>query len=412
MPRTLLCVGHDSQSISYYERLLSKHLAFRCAADAEDALDILRTEHSHKLLLMDMRTAKAKRGAFLLESTIASPHLMKIILVDLDEEDDAIRLLNEGKIARIIHRQTPSELLVETLQSCFSEQEQRAKDRELLEGTLNGSVRLLSEVLKGADPMAFSRGQILREYACQFFRCLNQCEVPWDIELASMLLSIGYVTIPPNILYRARAGLELTDPEESLLTGAPQAGSQLLSCIPRLESVAEIVLYQNKNFDGTGFPCDDVAGEKIPFGARLFRVLTSLMRWEAAGVGRAAAYSKLEEEPHEYDPAILSACKSRLRFATQGKHERVTQVISLEELSVLDVLSKPLPTQTGLLVAPEGTVVSKLTLHKIRNFAKLNMMRSEVSVSVLRPISPDPLPKFRRPQKNAVPTAAPPKEST
>ena len=310
-------------------------------------------------------------------------------------------MLNDGKIGRILPNQYSPEALVETLHGCFCEQEQRAKDRELLDGTIDGAVKLLAEVLKGADPMAFGRGQILRDYASQFYRSLYDCAVPWDIELACTLLSVGYVTIPPNILFRARAGHDLTDQEERQLAAAPQAGSELLSCIPRLESVAEIVLYQNKNFDGSGFPFNGVAGSAIPFGARLFRVLADLMRWEAAGAGRGAAYEKLKAESHLYDSAILDACKCGLKFATNGKHERVSQVISLDELSVLDVLSKPLPTSSGLLVAPEGTVVSKLTLRKIRNFAKLNLMRSEVSVSVLRPISPDPVPKFRRSAKQS-----------
>jgi CheY-like chemotaxis protein len=396
MPRTLLCVGDDSRLISFYDQLLQKHLSFRWASNPAEALEILRTEHTHKLLLMDMRVATEDQSLFLSKCARLAPNVMKILLVEQEEQDAAIRLLNDGKIARIMPRHYPPEILIETLHTCFCEQDQRAKDRELLKGTIDGAVKLLAEVLMGADPMAFGRGQILREYASQFYRSLYGCVVPWDIELACTLLSIGYVTIPPNILYRARAGHDLTDQEERQLLAAPQAGSALLSCIPRLESVAEIVLYQNKNFDGSGFPSDGVAGSAIPFGARLFRVLADLMRWEAAGDGRCTAYAKLEDESHLYDPSILDACKCGLKFATSGKHERVSQVISLDELGVLDVLSKPLPTRAGLLVAPEGTVVSKLTLRKIRNFAKLNLIRSEVSVSVLRPISPDPVPKFRR----------------
>ena len=396
MPRTLLCVGDDPRLISFYDQLLQKHLSFRWASSPAEALEILRTEHTHKLLMLDMRIATADRGMFLSKCARVAPNVMKILLMEAGEQDAAIRMLNDGEVARIIPRHYPSDILVETLHACFCEQDQRAKDRELLEGTIDGSVKLLAEVLMGADSMAFGRGQILREYASQFYRSLYDCVVPWDIELACTLLSIGYVTIPPNILYRARAGHDLTEQEERQLIAAPQAGSELLSCIPRLESVAEIVLYQNKNFDGSGFPSNGVSGSSIPFGARLFRVLADLMRWEAAGAGRCTAYAKLEEESYLYDPAILDACKCGLKFATSGKHERVSQVISLDELSVLDVLSKPLPTCAGLLVAPEGTVVSKLTLRKIRNFAKLNLMRSEVSVSVLRPISPDPVPKFGR----------------
>lgn len=400
MPRTLLCVGDDSRLISFYDQLLQKHLSFRWAANPSEALEILRTEHTHKLLLMDMGVATAEHGLFLSKCARVAPNLMKILLVDPKEQDSAIRMLNDGRIARIMPRDYPPEVLVEALHACFCEQDQRAKDRELLEGTVDGAVKLLVEVLMGADPMAFGRGQILREYASQFYRSLYDCVVPWDIELACTLLNIGYVTIPPNILYRARAGHDLTEQEERQLAAAPQAGCELLSCIPRLESVAEIVLYQNKNFDGSGFPSNQLAGSAIPFGARLFRVLADLMRWEAAGDCRSAAYAKLEDEAHRYDPTILDACKCGLKFATNDKHERVSQVISLDELSVLDVLSKPLPTCAGLLVAPEGTVVSKLTLRKIRNFANLNLMRSEVSVSVLRPISPDPVPKFRRPGKH------------
>jgi len=401
MPRTLLCVGDDSRLISCYDHLLQKHVSFRWAATPTEALEALRTEQTHQLLLMDMRVATTDRGVFLSKCTRLAPNVMRILLVEPWEQEGGIRMLNDGKIGRILPNQYSPEALVETLHGCFCEQEQRAKDRELLDGTIDGAVKLLAEVLKGADPMAFGRGQILRDYASQFYRSLYDCAVPWDIELACTLLSVGYVTIPPNILFRARAGHDLTDQEERQLAAAPQAGSELLSCIPRLESVAEIVLYQNKNFDGSGFPFNGVAGSAIPFGARLFRVLADLMRWEAAGACRGAAYEKLKSESHLYDSAILDACKCGLKFATNGKHERVSQVISLDELSVLDVLSKPLPTSSGLLVAPEGTVVSKLTLRKIRNFAKLNLMRSEVSVSVLRPISPDPVPKFRRSAKQS-----------
>lgn len=57
MPRTLLCVGDDSRLISFYDQLLQKHLSFRWASNPAEALEILRTEHTHKLLLMDMRVA-------------------------------------------------------------------------------------------------------------------------------------------------------------------------------------------------------------------------------------------------------------------------------------------------------------------------------------------------------------------
>jgi hypothetical protein len=87
----------------------------------------------------------------------------------------------------------------------------------------------------------------------------------------------------------------------------PQIGYNLLSHIPRLESVAVAVLYQNKNFDGTGFPLDGVSGEEIPIGARILRILQDLVADESAGVSKARALEKLTHFPVRYDPRVVDA---------------------------------------------------------------------------------------------------------
>jgi response regulator RpfG family c-di-GMP phosphodiesterase len=48
---------------------------------------------------------------------------------------------------------------------------------------------------------------------------------------------------------------------------SPRLGFSLISNIPRLEQVANIVLYQHKNYDGSGFPEDAIAADQIILGA-------------------------------------------------------------------------------------------------------------------------------------------------
>jgi len=96
-----------------------------------------------------------------------------------------------------------------------------------------------------------------------------------------MLCPIGCVSLPAELNQKAREKLALTGAEKDALARVPQVGHDLLSKILRLESVARIVLYQNKNFDGTGFPSDAVKGEEIPVEARIIRVLTDLAQIEA-----------------------------------------------------------------------------------------------------------------------------------
>src|SRR5207302_9411083 len=136
-------------------------------------------------------------------------------------------------------------------------------ERELLENTLNGSIKMLTEVLASAEPHSFGRGERLRNYMRAFAQVLKLPQT-WDLELAGMLSQIGYVTIPAEVAKKARDGHGLSGPEKDMLLRVPEIGARLLAHIPRLESVSKIILYQDKNYDGSGFPADAVAGEDIP----------------------------------------------------------------------------------------------------------------------------------------------------
>src|ERR1039458_7436990 len=105
----------------------------------------------------------------------------------------------------------------------------------------------------------------------------RRSENSWEFEMAAMLSQIGTVTIPPALIEKSRAGQELTKVEQDILARVPKTGADLLANIPRLESVARIVLYQQKHYDGSGFPVNFVRGEDIPIGARILKVLIDLL---------------------------------------------------------------------------------------------------------------------------------------
>jgi hypothetical protein len=105
--------------------------------------------------------------------------------------------------------------------------------------------------------------------------------------------------------------------------------------------------------------------------------------------------AQLELDARLYDPEILKVCKSRWRSPSQRPFERVNRVVRLEDLGLLDLLAKPLHTITKMFIAPEGTLITRVLLKKIRDFEHLGLMGDFVEISVLRPLSPDLLPAFR-----------------
>jgi putative nucleotidyltransferase with HDIG domain len=93
-----------------------------------------------------------------------------------------------------------------------------------------------------------------------------------QIYWGALLHDIGKIGIPDAILLKAGP---LTNAEEEVMRTHPAKGHAMLAGMPFLQEAAQIVLSHEERFDGSGYP-RGLAGEAIPFGARLFAVIDTL----------------------------------------------------------------------------------------------------------------------------------------
>jgi putative nucleotidyltransferase with HDIG domain len=89
---------------------------------------------------------------------------------------------------------------------------------------------------------------------------------------AASLHDIGKMAIPDSIL---RKPGPLNDDEKQIMRTHCEIGYNVLTRIPFLRDVAEIVLAHQEFFDGTGYP-RGLRGEQIPLGARIIAVANAL----------------------------------------------------------------------------------------------------------------------------------------
>jgi hypothetical protein len=176
----------------------------------------------------------------------------------------------------------------------------------------------------------------------------------------------------------------LSEVEKDMVSHVPEVGHNLLANVPRLESVARIVLYQDKRYDGSGFPGDSIAGARIPLGARMLKVLTDLDQVESDRIPRAKALEILKKRAGWYDPVVLDA--AFLCFASRVKPDRsagsTVRAVTLKDLEVGQILLSDVVTRNGALLITAGNWVSETILGRIRNFAKLNGIREPIRVQV------------------------------
>jgi len=163
----------------------------------------------------------------------------------------------------------------------------------------------------------------------------------------------------------------------------PQIGHDLLSHIPRLESAAAVILYQSKNFDGTGFPVDKIAGEDIPIGARILRVLQDMVAHESAKASKAKALEMMTRCPGRYDPRVLEAVAAvfDVCWARTTPAEIQSRPVGIKNLRVGLTLAVEARTRDGVMIVPAGTQISPMLMQKLRNFAELGELEEPMLVT-------------------------------
>jgi response regulator RpfG family c-di-GMP phosphodiesterase len=382
MNAEILFVDDEPDILATFQVRLRKEFKIDTALGGAQALGKMRGRGPFAVIVADMRMPGMNGVEFLMELERTAPDTIRIMLTGNADQKTASDAVNKGHIFRFLTKPCPEEELIPALRAGLKQYRLVTAERDVLERTLNGSARMMSDILATHDAHSFGKSQRLREYMRAFAEHL-QLKQTWDMELAAMLSQIGCVTIPQAVLEKFRGGRKLLGAEAEMVARIPQIGHNLLSHIPRLESVAAVVLYQNKNFDGTGFPSDKIAGEDIPIGARILRVLQDLLAYESARASKSNALENMTRFPGRYDPRVVEAvaavfdhCVVRaIPVEAQGRP------VGIKDLRVGWTLAAEARTQDGMLIVPAGTQISPMLMEKLRNFAELGDLQEPMLVT-------------------------------
>src|SRR5260221_11607169 len=300
----ILCVDDEANVLQAYQRNLRKQFSIETALGGEPALALIASQGPYAVIVTDMQMPGMDGVEFLTRVRQKAPDTVRLMLTGNADQKTAVEAVNKGHVFQFLNKPCPPEMLAVALENAIKQHRLITAEREVLENTLNGSIKMLTEVLSSADPHSFGQGEILRNYMRTFAQSLQIAQT-WDLELAAMLSQIGSVTLPPELVKKNRESHGLSGPEKDLLVRVPEIGSKLLANIPRLESVAKIILYQNKNYDGSGFPVDAVAGDEIPIGSRILKVLSDLAKLESVRIPKFKALDQMQSRAGWYDPRVL-----------------------------------------------------------------------------------------------------------
>jgi response regulator RpfG family c-di-GMP phosphodiesterase len=378
--KKILFVDDEPNVLAAFQRQLRKQFDLVTAEGPVAGLAALQNGHEFAVVVADMRMPEMTGVEFLAKVKASSPDVVRMMLTGNADQTTTIEAINHGSIFRFLNKPCSTEKLIEALEDGLRQHHLITAERELLENTLSGSVKVLAEILSLTDPESFGNTEALRTDIRALAAHLQIARV-WELEVAAMLSRIGQVSIPPEVVLKTRVKHPLSSKELEMFTRIPAIGGNLLAQIPRLEEVSKIILYQSKRFDGTGFPDDTVAGQNIPLGARMLKVLADLAELEAGGTARAAALDQMRTRLGCYDPQILEAVCACFKLAANGEAPaKPPLALPFSALRVGHMLVSDIETKDGTMIVGAGNRLTPALLHRLRNFSALSGIKEPIYI--------------------------------
>ncbi len=317
MTYKLLIVDDEMANIRLLERLFRDDYYCLTASSGEEAIKLL-DQHDVAVIVTDQRMPQMTGIELLKRSADSRPHMVRILLTGYTDIDALAEAVNCGLVYMYVSKPWNNEDLKLRISRAVEHYEDNKRRHSLvsandrlamrLKDMKQGFLRAIAEALKLKDEYSYMHGWRVGQYSAIIGDTLRLNEaVLADLSTAALLHDLGALGTPEDILTKAG---ELTSNELSMLQRHPARGAQILSCMPELKDVADIVRYYHENYDGSGYPLGLFA-EQIPLTSRIIRVaskydlLTQPRDITQALSHQAAVDELLQGAGKEYDAQVV-----------------------------------------------------------------------------------------------------------
>ena len=381
----ILCVDDEAQILEAMTVNLGRHFHVSTALNGAAGLEKIRSELPFAVLISDMRMPGMDGATFLKHAFQEAPNTVRILLTGQADLSAAIAAINEGQIFRFLSKPCPAPILLKTLESAVEQNRLVTAEKVLLEQTLHGSIRTLTDILALTNPAAFGRGQRVKRTVSALAARAGLVE-RWPLEVAAMVCQIGCVSLPPKVVEALDQGKPLTTEEREMVDRVPATTKQLLGHIPRLEPVLDILNYPGARLsspDRQSVLLPDFKSTPLP--VRILALALDLDALEASGAEAYVVRDSLRRRAERYDPKLLDALEAE---SDSESSTIVTKELRIQDLAPGMLFLDDVKTAGGTLLMVRGNEVTPGVLERLRNFHLSVGIREPIRVNVTIRVPP------------------------
>jgi CheY-like chemotaxis protein len=354
----VLCVDDDAFMRNILARSIGDEYEVLTSNSGAEALQLIETSDPIEVVVSDHRMPGLSGAQFLQAVRDKHPLMVRILLTGETDLAEAVAAMNQAALFRFLLKPGTRTVLLETLQAAVAQYQLQVGERELLQKTLVGSMRALSDVLAIANPVAFGNLSRIQELALELAKHLKLPQ-QWALEFASVAAQLGHIALPERTLRRLYAGERLSAEEGAQVARSTEVAEGILQRIPRLGPVVHILSHLAADRK------EDAVKSVEARAAEILRVASAFAVVESTTASRDAAVHRLRAHADRFDPEVLQGLTELLGLEAGGNE--VIEV-PIGRIIVGMIIAEDLRTRTGALLVPKGYRVSESFVARLRNY--------------------------------------------
>jgi response regulator RpfG family c-di-GMP phosphodiesterase len=382
MNHKVLVVDDEPAVLEGYKRLLRREFDLETAEGGELGLRVIQEQGPFALVISDMRMPRMDGVQFLSRVKELSPETVRMVLTGHADMQAAIDAVNQGSVFRFLTKPCEKETLAKAITTGFVQYQLVIAEKVLLENTLMGCIKVLSEVLGLANPAAFGRSVRITGYVRHMVKKLKLSS-PWRFEIAAMLSQLGCISLHPDVIEAAYAGNALSSEDQKRFDQHPLIAKDLLINIPRLEPTAWMIGQQSSTANHDALPPanNSLPKEVLTMGAKMLKIANKFDDLRVKGLPDPKILEQLRFDPSNYDRELVNV----LEDLVPAEANMELRSIPVAKLTSGMVLQQEIRTHGGLLLVTKGQEVNHPLLIKLANYVQRRSI--DDNVMALVPVS-------------------------
>ena len=345
MSYKILIVDDEMPNLRLLERLFRRDYYCLTASSGAEAIELLK-QHDVAVVITDQRMPQMTGMELLKETSEMRPHMVRILLTGYTDVETLVEAINCGLVYMYVNKPWNNDDLKLKVSRAIEHYENNRKQNSLvianerlivrLKEMKVGFIRALAEALKSKDEYIYKHSSRVSRYASLVGQSMGLSEeASTELRVAALLHHIGIISTSDRVPLKIGP---VTGDDPRAAQEHSERGAQILSAVPELADVADILLLHQENFDGTG--PRRLIGEQIPLSSRILRVadaydlMTNPRHADMSVSHREAIGTLKERSSREFDPKVVQDLSQIVSRDATNPYDLAGKAITVNPLAL------------------------------------------------------------------------------